>query len=174
MMGRLALVAAILLLLLVPAFVVGQSLAQDKPGGELPDTLPGSELRLATTGTQAETGIAVLTGDVEIDFPRQAVFTLEAESSAHIVDVRLCYQVDKMKYAEVVSEGRADFAPATRIDASWVWDMRQASLPPGAEVTYWWTIEDTDGNRLETSPETMHFDDGRYVWQSLTSSGFSA
>ncbi|MFO7996706.1 MAG: peptidase MA family metallohydrolase [Dehalococcoidia bacterium] len=174
MMGRLALIAAILLLLLVPAFVVGQSLAQDKPGGELPDTLPGSEPRLAMTGTQAEAGITVLTGDVEIDFPRQAVFTLEAESSAHIVDVRLCYQVDKMKYAEVVSEGRADFAPATRIDASWVWDMRQASLPPGAEVTYWWTIEDTDGNRLETSPETMHFDDGRYVWQSLTSSGFLA
>jgi hypothetical protein len=57
---------------------------------------------------------------------------------------------------------------ASKIEASWVWDMRNASLPPGAEVTYWWGIEDADGDRFETSPEIMHFDDGRYSWQSLT------
>jgi hypothetical protein len=73
-----------------------------------------------------------------------------------------------MNYAEVVSEGWADFTPANRIEANWVWDMRNASLPPGAEVTYWWMIEDADENRFETSPEIMHFDDERYLWQSLT------
>ncbi|MFO7773207.1 MAG: peptidase MA family metallohydrolase [Dehalococcoidia bacterium] len=172
MIRRLALIAVTLLLLLVPASVGANNLAQYRLGGELMDTSPGSELRLAVTGTQAEAGITVLASDVEIDFPRQAMFTLEAESSADIVDVRLCYQVDKMKYAEVVSEGWADFTPATRIDAGWVWDMRQASLPTGAEVIYWWVIKDAEGTRLETYPETMHFDDDRYVWQSLTSSGF--
>jgi hypothetical protein len=113
-------------------------------------------------------GIAVIGSGVEIDFPSQAVFTLEAESSADIVDVRLYYQVDKMNYAEVVSEGWADFTPASKIEANWVWDMTNASLPPGAEVTYWWMIEDADGNRFETSPEIMHFYDDRYLWQSLT------
>jgi hypothetical protein len=97
------------------------------------------------------------------------VFTVEAESYVDIVDVRLYYQVDKMNYAEVVSEGWADFTPASKIEANWVWDMGNASLPPGAEVTYWWMIEDADGNRFETSPEIMHFDDDRYLWQSLTS-----
>jgi len=29
-------------------------------------------------------------------------------------------------------------------------------------------IEDADGNRFETSPEITHFDDERYLWQSLT------
>ena len=202
MIRYLALIAVVSLSLLAPASVVGQSsisvsdsdchsaafalchseprrvgaqnLAQDKLGGESLDTLPGSEIQLAMTGTQADAGITVLASDVEIDFPRQAVFTLEAESSTDIVDVRLCYRVDKMKYAEVVSEAWADFTRATRIDARWVWDMRQASLPPGAEVTYWWVIEDAAGNRLETSFEIMRFDDGRYVWQSLTSSGFLA
>jgi hypothetical protein len=96
------------------------------------------------------------------------VFTVEAESSADIIDVRLCYQVDKMNYAEIVSEGWADFTPASRITANWVWDMRNASLPPGAEVTYWWVIKDAAGNKLETSPEVMHFHDNRYPWQSLT------
>ncbi|MFW6118659.1 MAG: peptidase MA family metallohydrolase [Chloroflexota bacterium] len=111
----------------------------------------------------------VIDSDVDVNFPHQAEFTLEAESYVDIVDVRLYYQVDMMNYAEVVSEGWGDFTPANKIEANWVWDMENASLPPGAEVTYWWMIEDADGNRLETSPEIMHFDDQRYPWQSLTS-----
>ncbi len=127
-------------------------------------------LVLSSSPVAAADDIAVIATEVAIDFPSQAAFTLEAESSTDIVDVRLCYQVDKMDYAEVVSEGWADFAPATRVDATWVWHMSNASLPPGAEVTYWWMVEDAEGNSLETSPEVMHFDDDRYDWQSLTAS----
>jgi hypothetical protein len=139
MIKRIALIASTLLLLLNPSLVA------------------------------AEDDIAVIASDVDVSFPNQAEFTLEAESYVDIVDVRLCYQVDRMNYAEVVSEGWADFIPASRIETNWVWDMRNAGLPPGAEVTYWWMIEDDDGNRLETSPMIMHFDDDRYTWQSLTS-----
>jgi len=116
----------------------------------------------------AAAGITVTASNVDVNFPSQAMFTVEAESNVNIVDVRLYYQVDKMSYAEVVSEGWADFTSASKIEANWVWDMRNASLPPGAKVTYWWMIEDADGSRFETSPQTMHFDDGRYAWQSLT------
>jgi hypothetical protein len=114
-------------------------------------------------------GIVVIDMDVDINFPNQAVFTIEAESYVDIVDVRLYYQVDRMNYAEVVSEGWADFTPANMVEANWVWDMRNSSLPPGAEVLYWWMVEDADGNRFETSPEIMHFNDERYSWQSLNS-----
>jgi hypothetical protein len=116
----------------------------------------------------AANNITVTASSVDINFPSQAVFTIEAESSAEIVDVRLDYQVDKMNYADVVSEAWADFTPGDKVDASWVWDMRNASLPPGAEVTYWWRIEDAAGDEFETSPEVMQFDDDRYPWQSLT------
>jgi len=125
-------------------------------------------LLLSPSLVAAGDDIVVTASDVEVNFPSQAVFTLEAESYADIVDVRLYYQVDRMNYAEVVSEGWADFAPANEIEANWVWDMRNSSLPPGAEVTYWWMIEDAVGNRFESSPEIMHFDDERYSWQSLT------
>ncbi len=118
----------------------------------------------------AETDIAVIASDVDVDFPNQAVFTVEAESDVDIVDARLYYQVDRMNYAEVVSEGWADFAPANRIEADWVWDMANGGLPPGADVTYWWMVEDDDGNRVETSPEIIRFDDNRFAWRSLTSS----
>ncbi len=126
-------------------------------------------LLLSPSLVAAEDDIVIIASDVDIDFPGQAVFTLEAESSVDIVDVRLYYQVNKMNYAEVVSEGWAAFTPASKIEANWVWDMRNASLPPGSEVTYWWMIEDAAGNRFETSPETMHFDDEHHLWQSLTS-----
>jgi acyl-CoA-binding protein len=116
-----------------------------------------------------EAGITVIASNVDVNFPSQAVFTVEAESNVNIVDARLYYRVDKMNYAEVVSEGWADFTPASKIEANWVWDMGNAGLPPGAEVTYWWMIEDADGNKVETSPKIMHFDDGRYSWQRLTS-----
>jgi len=126
-------------------------------------------LLLSPSLVAAGDDIAVIDSDVEVNFPSQAVFTLEAESYVDIVDVRLYYQVDRMNYAEVVSEGWAKFTSANKIEANWVWDMRNAGLPPGAEVTYWWMIEDDDGNRLETSPEIMHFDDDSYLWQSLAS-----
>jgi hypothetical protein len=118
----------------------------------------------------AQTGITIIASDVNVSFPSQAVFTVEAESNANISDARLYYQVDRMNYAEVVSEGWADFTSANRIKANWVWDMSSGGLPPGAEVTYWWVIKDDDGNRVETSPRIMHFDDSRFTWHNLTGS----
>lgn len=124
---------------------------------------------LSPSLVEAEAGITVTASDVNADFPSQIEFTVDAESHVDIVDARLCYRVNRMNYAEVVSEGWADFTPASRIEASWVWDMTNASLPPGAEVTYWWVIEDVDRNRFETAPQIMHFDDSRFSWQNLTS-----
>jgi hypothetical protein len=126
-------------------------------------------LLLSPSFVAAEGAIAVIASGVDVSFPNRAVFTVQAESYVDIVDVRLCYLVDRMNYAEVVSEGWADFAPASEVEARWVWDMTNAGLPPGAEVTYWWVVEDDDGNRVETSPETMHFDDSRFTWNNLTS-----
>ena len=117
---------------------------------------------------EADSSIAVLDNSVELHFPVALVFNLEVESETDIIYLRLHYQVDKMNYAQVTSEGWPDFAPASKIRTSWMWDMRKSSLPPGATVTYWWTIKDADGNRVETSPAIIHFDDDRYDWQTLT------
>jgi hypothetical protein len=117
---------------------------------------------------KAESNISVLGTSVTIDFPYSLAFNLEVESNADIVDARLHYQVDMMNYAQVVSEGWAEFTPATRVKTSWVWDMRKASLPPGAKVTYWWTIKDANGEEFQTSSAVVCFEDDRYQWQSLT------
>lgn len=124
-------------------------------------------LLLSPSAADAEGGITVLDSSVETDFPSVLTFVLEAESPVDIVDARIHYQVDKMNYARVTSEGWPDFVPETRLRTSWTWDMRKASLPPGASITYWWTVEDVAGNRVETPPEVLHFDDDRYEWRSM-------
>jgi len=125
-------------------------------------------LSLRVTDKQADNSISVLDSSVEVHFPVALVFNLEAESDFDIVDARLHYQVDRMNYAQVTSEGWPDFTPATRVATNWIWDMRKSSLPPGAAVTYWWTIKDAAGNTVETSPNILHFNDIRYDWRSLT------
>lgn len=125
-------------------------------------------LLLVFSPVEAESNISVLDSSITMDFPYSLAFNLEAESNADILDARLHYQVDRMNYAQVVSEGWAEFTPATRVETSWVWDMRKASLPPGAQVTYWWTIKNADGEELQTLPKVVYFEDDRYQWQSLT------
>jgi len=58
--------------------------------------------------------------------------------------------------------------PNTSVDAEWTWDMRKIrGLPPGSTVKYWWVVEDAKGERLETAPIQVQFDDNRYPWRSL-------
>jgi len=118
-------------------------------------------LLLSPSSVGADDGITIVDSSVETDFPAGLTFVLEAESQADIVDARIHYQVDKMNYAQVTSEGWPDFVPETRVKTSWTWDMRKASLPPGASITYWWTVEDAAGNRVETPPAVLRFDDDR-------------
>ena len=190
MIRRIGLIILIFLLLLTPCFVSAQNgisisesrchsesftSCRSEHSEEFGDpwlaSLLCAEIRFGVANKQAESDISILDSDVEMHFPSELVFNLEVESHADIVDARLHYWVDKMNYAQVTSEGWAEFTPATRVETSWIWDMRRMSLPPGAEVTYWWTIEDAAGNKIETSPGVIHFDDNRYHWRSLTSSG---
>ncbi len=125
-------------------------------------------LLLIPSVVNAGNDVSIIDSSVEINFPTALTFNLEAESSVTIVDARLHYQVDKMNYAQVTSEGWPDFTPASRVKTSWTWDMRKASLPPGTAITYWWTVEDKAGNKVETPSTTALFEDSRYDWRSLT------
>jgi hypothetical protein len=109
-----------------------------------------------------------LQSSVQVAFPTSMTFKVKAQSDANIVQLRLHYIVDRQNYAHVTSEGWAQFNPATSVDAQWLWDMRKSSLPPGAQVEYWWTAEDETGKSAETSHSTVSFDDNRYEWQSIT------
>ena len=123
---------------------------------------------LSLSPVYAQNQISVLDSTTEVYFPSALVFTIKAESSSDITKIRLHYQVDKMSYAQVISEVWLDFTPAPVVETEWTWDMRRASLPSGASVQYWWTIENKTGDKLVTPVEMVSFKDLRYSWQSLT------
>lgn len=122
---------------------------------------------------QAQDGIYLVDSTAEIYFPSALVFKIEATSPSDIIKIRLHYQVEQMNYAQVTSEAWPDFAPSPKVETEWIWDMRKATLPTGATVKYWWTIEDAARDTLITSPQVIRFDDPRYSWEKLTTGQIS-
>ena len=116
----------------------------------------------------AQEQISLLDNTVEVYFPSALVFKVKAASQSDITKIRLHYQIDKMNYAQVTSEAWLDFAPSPEVETEWVCDMRKVSLPSGAKVEYWWTIETKAGDKLVTYSDVIQFDDLRYSWQELT------
>ena len=122
---------------------------------------------LAPAHATAAGDIKLIKSSTDNQFPDLLTFNVRAESPAQIDRIRLRYEVDKMTYAPSFAEAWPDIQPGKDVSASWSWDMRKGSLPPGAKITYWWVIEDTAGNSLTTPKETLSFDDNRYKWQKV-------
>jgi len=110
-----------------------------------------------------------LTSSVQSTFPTSMTFRVHAQSNSNVTQLRVHYKVGRQNFADVTSEGWAQFTPATTVDGSWMWDMRKSGLPPGAQVEYWWTATDAAGNTGETPHATISFDDDRHKWQTTTS-----
>jgi hypothetical protein len=116
----------------------------------------------------SQDGISLQNSTAEVYFPSALVFKIKTEGPDDITKIRLHYQVDRMNFAEVISEAWPEFTPSPEVETEWVWDMRKAPLPVGALIKYWWTIEDKAGNKLITPTDEVRFDDLRYSWQKLT------
>jgi len=124
---------------------------------------------LSPSLVQAQAGLTITSSSVEAEFPSRLNFNLSARSDVNITDIRLCYAIDRASFAEVISEAYIEFTPSTMVDISWSLEMiRIGGLPPGSSVEYWWTVEDAGGNKVETVPAQVQFDDTRYSWRSLT------
>ena len=118
---------------------------------------------------QAQSGPAILDSSVQAEFPARLSFNLSAASDVNITDIRLRYTVDRSGFAQVTSEVYIEFVPSTTVDVSWTLEMvKIGGLPPGSSVDYWWVVKDTSGDRIETAPSRIQFDDNRYSWRSLT------
>jgi len=118
---------------------------------------------------QAQGGLTIAASSVDMEFPAKIHFSLSARSDADITDVRLYYTVERESFAQVTSEVYIEFVPATVVNADWTWDMKKTGgLPTGASVRYWWIVKDANGDKAETTPASIRFDDKRYTWRSVT------
>ena len=117
----------------------------------------------------AQGDITILGSSARVGFPLRLDFSINAQSPATIIDIRLHYKVDQLGFADVTAEIPLEFNPATRVETGWTLDTRKVGgMPPGTAVIYWWTVRDARGSAVETSPVSLSFDDTRYNWRQIT------
>ena len=122
----------------------------------------------ATSLAQGE--ISVISSDARAQFPSEITFSVEAEAATEISDIDLVYRLGRQSLIPVSCRVDVDFTPGQQVTASWTWDMLETGgLPPGAEIYYWWLIEDAAGHQIETSLAIIEFDDLSHDWQGLAS-----
>jgi hypothetical protein len=103
----------------------------------------------------------------ENQFPDGLIFSIEAESSARITDVRLRYTFLPENRS---STATATFEPDTRVRATYHLRSGTAGryIPPGKKLRYTWEIRDEAGNEFTVPARETSFADLRFPWQSVT------
>lgn len=124
----------------------------------------------APVGVMAQTAINVTLTSVKVDYPQSMTFSIQAQSTSNITKLALRYRLDRQTcVTNIVNEAWPDFTPATRVDTSWVWQMKKTGgLPPGAKLTYSWLVVDAKGQQQESPWIAASFDDSRNPWQSVS------
>jgi hypothetical protein len=121
----------------------------------------------------AQGGIEVTAADVVNNFPDEVVFRLSAHSEATIEEVTLHYQILP---DGVMAYDRPDFTPAERVQVDFHLkgnDPPRSYLAPGAQIDYFWEVEDGAGNKLTTEPATFVYEDIRFSWESASEGSVS-
>ena len=125
------------------------------------------QLFLTATATE---GITVIESKVSHSFARQAVFTLQATSSAEINRVYLFFRAIGDEQTESVL---VDVEPSREISINYVHDLRRSPLPPFATVIFWWYIEDTADHDLTTDYYQFEYTDDRFQWEQISDRGIT-
>ncbi|MDQ4078012.1 MAG: peptidase MA family metallohydrolase [Chloroflexota bacterium] len=99
------------------------------------------------------------------DMPRRLRFTLDVNSSEDdIVEARVFFSPTG---TSVRTSERVEVVPARTVDLSHEWNMQQNGVPPGAEIEYFWSVTDSEGNTIETEPESIVALDPRFEWKTI-------
>lgn len=116
-------------------------------------------------------GIVVVENDVEYTFAEKVTFTLAATSDAEISQVHLFFRATGDHKTEKVA--LALERPEREISVTQTRDVGVYPLPPFADITFWWQIEDAAGNQLQTEPEEFKYADNRFQWMEIRAGGVS-
>ena len=123
---------------------------------------------IALPTASAQDGIEVTATDVVNNFPEEVVFRLSAHSEAVIEEVTLHYQILP---DGVAAYSRLDFTPGERVQVDYQLKANnppRSYLAPGAQIDYYWEVEDGAGNKLTTDASTFVYEDIRFSWESVS------
>ena len=108
--------------------------------------------------------IRVITNESLVRFPSDLIFNLEVEGDQEIVEIKLYYRTAPNG---IWTYTYPEFRPSNHLEASL--DIMTSGLnylPPGAEIEYYYSIRDTNGNTFDTDLERFVFIDSKFEWQT--------
>jgi hypothetical protein len=122
---------------------------------------PAPSAVIAGPAAFQETPITVQEASVTYTFGQQAVFSIQATSSADITALYLYIQSAGNERVEVTS---VPVDPSPSVQATFTRDLRLFPFPPFGTVNWWWEVRDAAGHQLTTPPATFRYEDNRLNW----------
>jgi hypothetical protein len=100
-------------------------------------------------------------------------FTLVAAGQSAITSVGLQVNTPGKSYGAIPRDVKPTFSPGSAVRATWIWDSPGPGnqLPPGVDIAYRWSLQDTDGNTMQSDWATIRYGDGRYSWREKSQPG---
>jgi hypothetical protein len=110
--------------------------------------------------------LAVARNEAVADYPEGITFTFEAETDDPISELELVFRSPGV---DTYSVELPDFeVGTTSLALDHLVDLRGGLLPPGVDVHYHWRITEEDGDVIESSEQTLLWEDDRYDWTPLS------
>lgn len=123
---------------------------------------------LLPTSAFASSPADVTNDRVTFDFPISATFSATITANAEIRSIVLEYGNEQQTCGDVVAKAFPQFTPGARVNAEWVWEMRQSgSLPPGAKLWWRWRVTDINGVETVSETKTATWLDDDHNWKTL-------
>jgi hypothetical protein len=122
---------------------------------------PAPSAVIAGPAAFQETPITVQEASVTYTFGQQAVFSIQATSSADITALYLYIQSAGNDRVEVTS---VPVDPSPSVQATFTRDLRLFPFPPFGTVNWWWEVRDAAGHQLTTPQATFRYEDNRLNW----------
>ncbi|UCC77271.1 MAG: hypothetical protein JSW37_02610 [Anaerolineales bacterium] len=120
---------------------------------------------IAPRTAEADGPIQLLSSTTRNGFPDELFFDIAvADDESPIVSIQLIFR-ERGEPSDTFA--RLDFDPGRRVEATYRWNTKNISVPPGIPIEYHWVIVDEVGNQLRTDPETVYYDDVRFSWHVL-------
>jgi hypothetical protein len=109
--------------------------------------------------------IQVSASSATTDFPTSITFQVTAADSG--ADINSLYLLYKAGTETVTHEAKPTFSPGRQVKGEYVLDTQVNYIPPGLEISYRWSVGDSQGNTFESDAKTVVYHDQRFQWQQL-------
>lgn len=111
--------------------------------------------------------ITIVSEEALVDFPESIIFRLELDPSTPVTEATLNYQLGLHSCLDAATQVPVEISSST---LEWTWVMsRSGNPPPGAQVTWYWTLKDAAGNTTTTPTQQLRIEDERFDWQTIVS-----